>query len=71
MINCATLLCPNCDKVVAKSLSPSEEKIHGKVWLRKGNLLYTVCKNCNAEVQLPFRVVDDVLDSGPPLYLNK
>lgn len=70
MIEGVTLFCPRCTKVVSKT-TPNAEKIHGKVWLRKGENVYVVCKSCNAEIKLPFRVVDDTVDAGPRLYLDK
>jgi hypothetical protein len=68
----ATVLC-TCNKIIAKSVD-GVEKIHAKVWLKRGNRIFAVCKSCNGEVELPFTVVPDRVvapDPGPPLYLTK
>lgn len=66
-LDSGALLHCTCSEVIIKSRGPSEV-VRAKVLLIKSGLVFAVCKNCNAEIELP------LCKSGPlwpKLYLDK
>lgn len=50
-----------CGEVLVKSLyAEGSYKLRGKVLLNKGDKLFSVCRQCSGEVELPIKCVVDI-----------
>jgi RNase P subunit RPR2 len=69
------LACSSCHEVVIKGVG-SEVKVRAKVIIAREHGVFAVCKGCGVELQVPFRLDQDLAKSlptvtGPRLYLKK
>lgn len=59
-----------CGEHLVKSLhEEGSYKLRGKLLILKGNKLYSVCKSCNTEVELPLDVTMKV--NNPKLFIKR
>jgi hypothetical protein len=58
-----------CGEHLVKSQEEGSYKLRGKILILKGNKLYTVCKSCNTEVELPLNVTMTM--SNPKLFIKR
>lgn len=60
-----------CGEYLVKSFSDdgSSYKLRGKLVIMKGHKLYSVCKGCNTEVELPLDVTIRI--NNPKLFIKK
>ena len=67
------LVC-KCDTVLLKSVG-EETKLRCKVLIFKDDKAYAICKWCDAEIQVPLKVDNDMMKSLPTnnlkLYIKK
>lgn len=56
------LHCENCNEVIVKSIG-EEVKIRGKLLCFKKGLAFVVCKGCDAEIEVPVKLDQELVKS--------
>lgn len=58
----------NCGEILVKSQTSGDYRIRGKITLLKGGKIYSVCKGCNKEVELPMEA--QVKTRDPKVFIR-
>lgn len=57
----------SCSEIIVKSTGDTS-KIRSKILIVRGEKVFSICKGCNSEVEVPLEVSKDAL--CPPLFIK-